>query len=116
MERFGSALERRKGGRPRLDDRLIFSGVLWLVRSGSRWNDLPKRFGSGATARRRIDRWHRTGALSSACKACLRQLGRPELERWGRRFEAARLRREPDWRFGLEYAYRLELGIPIIGL
>ena len=31
-------------GRPRREDREIFNGVLWILRSGARWADLPGRF------------------------------------------------------------------------
>jgi transposase len=31
-------------GRPRKDDREVLNGILWILRSGARWQDLPERF------------------------------------------------------------------------
>ena len=36
-----------KGGRPREDDRECLEGVLWLLRSGARWQDIPVDLPSG---------------------------------------------------------------------
>jgi transposase len=33
---------RKKRGRPRADDRRTLNGILWVLRSGARWKDLPK--------------------------------------------------------------------------
>lgn len=33
-----------KGGRPRADDRLVFEGILWILKTGARWKDLPDRY------------------------------------------------------------------------
>ena len=31
-----------KGGRSRADDRACLEGILWVLRSGARWKDLPR--------------------------------------------------------------------------
>ena len=31
-------------GRPRCEDRAMLNGILWILRSGARWQDLPDRF------------------------------------------------------------------------
>jgi len=36
-------------GRPQKDIRAHLNGILWLVRSGARWSDLPARFGPHQT-------------------------------------------------------------------
>ena len=38
-----------KGGRPRADDRAVMEGILWVLRSGARWRDMPDRYPSYAT-------------------------------------------------------------------
>ena len=44
------------GGRPRLDDELAFNGILFVLRTGIAWEDLPQElgFGSGMTCWRRL--------------------------------------------------------------
>ena len=39
----------KKRGRPRADDRRTLNGILWVLRSGARWRDLPKEYGSRST-------------------------------------------------------------------
>ena len=40
----------KKVGRPPLNSRTVFNAVLWILKSGARWRDLPTYFGNGATA------------------------------------------------------------------
>jgi transposase len=44
-------------GRPRADDRLVLEGILWVLRSGARWRDLPERYPSASTCWRRLRDW-----------------------------------------------------------
>jgi transposase len=46
-----------KGGRPRADDRECLEGVLWLLRTGARWRDIPVDLPSGSTCWRRLAEW-----------------------------------------------------------
>jgi transposase len=41
---------RQRGGRPRASDRKVLEGILWILRSGARWQDLPEEFPSLAKA------------------------------------------------------------------
>jgi transposase len=52
---------RPKGGRPRADDRLCFLGVVFVLRSGCRWQDLPDCFPSAPTCWRRHRDWTQAG-------------------------------------------------------
>ena len=33
-------------GRPALNPRFVFNAILWILRSGGRWRDLPSRYGN----------------------------------------------------------------------
>jgi len=50
-------------GRPRRPDREILNGVLWILRSGARWCDLPDRFPPYQTCHRRFQQWVKDGRL-----------------------------------------------------
>ena len=105
----------RKGGRPRSDDRQALSAILWRLRSGGIWNRLPKRFGSPATARRRLALWMKGDRLERAWRAYLDQQSRPELQRWRDCFAASAFRSVPVWRFGLDLIWRQEFA-PRLGI
>lgn len=47
----------KRGGRPRTGNRACFEGILWVLRSGARWKDMPDRFSSSATCWRRLRDW-----------------------------------------------------------
>ena len=34
----------RKGGRPWIENRRVLEGILWILRSGARWQDLPEKY------------------------------------------------------------------------
>jgi len=40
-------------GRRRADDRQTLNGILWMLRTGARWQDLPKAYGSDTRCHRR---------------------------------------------------------------
>jgi transposase len=48
-------------GRKRANDRKTINGVLYVLVTGCTWNDMPKRYGSGVTAWRRLKRWSEDG-------------------------------------------------------
>jgi len=58
-----------KGGRPRADDRLVFEGILWVLKTGARWRDLPSRYPNPSTCWRRLREWYETDVLKDMWRA-----------------------------------------------
>ena len=52
-----------KRGRPWSDRRTVLNGVLWILRTGAPWKDLPSRYGPYQTAHRRFQNWVRSGVI-----------------------------------------------------
>ena len=50
-----------KEGKPRADDRRTINAILYVLVTGCRWVDLPKRYGDDSTANRRLRRWEKMG-------------------------------------------------------
>lgn len=48
-------------GRTAADNRLFVNGVLWVLRSGARWSDLPLRYGRYKSVHKRFTRWAAKG-------------------------------------------------------
>lgn len=62
-------------GRPqRHDNRAALNGILWVLRTGAAWADLPDRFPSASTCFRRFSRWVREGVLRKILEALARDL------------------------------------------
>jgi transposase len=50
-------------GRPRKDPRMVLDGILWVLRTGSPWRDVPEEFGAWKTCWRMFDQWNANGTL-----------------------------------------------------
>jgi transposase len=50
-------------GRPPRDRREILDAILWVLRTGAPWRDLPEGFGPWATAWDLFDKWNADGTL-----------------------------------------------------
>ena len=51
-------------GIPRVDDRRILSGILFVIRNGLRWRDAPTGYGPHKTIYNRFIRWSRLGVFN----------------------------------------------------
>lgn len=53
--------QRPRTGRPANDHRTVLNGMLWVLRTGAPWRDLPERYGSWQTVYSRFRRWREAG-------------------------------------------------------
>jgi len=51
-------------GIPRVDDRRVLSGILFVIRNGLRWRDAPAAYGPHKTIYNRFIRWSRLGVFN----------------------------------------------------
>jgi transposase len=66
-----------KGGRPPVNNRAALTGIIFVLKTGLPWNDLPQEMGcgSGATCWRRFAAWTKAGVWSQLHQAMLQRLG-----------------------------------------
>jgi transposase len=70
------ALHRDGRGRPWKDRRAVLNGILWVLRTGAPWADVPERYPSYQTCHRRFQQWVRNYEGSSGTLAlCLKARG-----------------------------------------
>ena len=50
-------------GRPWRDTRSVLNGVLWILRTGAQWRELPSKYPPYQTCHRRFQSWQRSGLL-----------------------------------------------------
>jgi transposase len=76
-----------KGGRPREDDRACMEGILWVLRTGARWKDVPTpRYPSGTTCWRRLGEWERADVWLTLWRAFLADLDEAQQLDWSEAF------------------------------
>ena len=63
-------------GRTAADNRLFVDAVLYVLKTGIPWEDLPARYGKSNTVWKRFDRWCAAGVWERLAHA----LGEPDLE------------------------------------
>ena len=74
--------KRRKRGRPRKGNRQVLEGILWILKTGARWRDLPKDFGvSPSVCWKRLRLWEEQGVWLRLWRAFLSELdGKDKLD------------------------------------
>ena len=67
-----------KGGRPRIPNRKCLMGIVFVLRTGCAWNDLPAELGcgDGSTCWRRFRLWTRAGVWPAVWLCVLNALGK----------------------------------------
>lgn len=51
-------------GKPRVDDRRVLSGIIFINRNGLRWSDAPREYGPPKTLYNRWKRWSDKGVFA----------------------------------------------------
>src|SRR5919206_227044 len=75
-----------KGGHPRTPDRKCLAGILFVLRTGIGWEDLPQELGCGCgmTCWRRLRDWAEAGVWERLHRKLLDTLGAADQIDWGR--------------------------------
>jgi transposase len=60
--------KQRRGGKWK-DHRTILNGMLWVLRSGAPWRDMPERYGKWKTVNGRFNRYRGNGTFDRILKA-----------------------------------------------
>lgn len=75
-----------KGGRPRIDDKKVLTGIIFVLRTGTPWEYLPKEcgWGTGMTCLNRLREWHEAGVWEKLHRTLLDKLGAADKLDWSR--------------------------------
>jgi transposase len=63
-----------KSGRPPQDLRAVLNGILWILRTGAPWADLPERYPPKSTCHRRFQEWTESGVFAKILTALAKDL------------------------------------------
>ena len=72
-------------GRPWVDHRQFLNGMLWILRTGAPWRDLPERYGKLRSVHARFTRWRRDGTwdrMVASLQSRLDDVGLLDLDLW----------------------------------
>ena len=77
---------RRRGGRPRVEDRNVLAGIVFVLRTGIPWEYLPRELGcgSGMTCWRRLRDWNEAGVWRELHRVLLDKLNAADKIDWSR--------------------------------
>ncbi len=73
-------------GRPRVPDRAALTGIIFVLKTGTPWEDLPQEMGcgSGMTCWRRLHEWNEAGVWSRLHQVLLDELHDADQLDWSR--------------------------------
>ena len=71
-----------KGGQKRAPNRACLEGILWVLRTGARWQDILDRFPSGSTCWRRMQEWQEIGLWEDIWQKLLSELDAKGRLKW----------------------------------
>jgi transposase len=63
-----------KSGRPTQNLRAVLDGILWILRTGAPWADLPRRYPPKSTCHRHFQEWSKSGVFAKILTALARDL------------------------------------------
>ena len=75
----------KKGGRPWNDHRQTINGILWKLKTGAQWRDIPERYGAWQSIYDRYSYWRKTGfwdVLMRTLQGELRKRGMLDTEKF----------------------------------
>lgn len=80
------ARRKRHPGRKPIDNRKALTGILFVLKTGIPWEDLPQEMGcgSGMTCWRRLNGWHKAGVWQALHKLLLTKLHQANRIDWSR--------------------------------
>lgn len=76
----------KKGGRPWTPNRPVLEGILWILRTGARWQDLPDKYPSPSTCWRRLQMWEDEDIWLDIWRKFLATLDREKRLDWSEAF------------------------------
>jgi transposase len=59
-------------GRTAEDNHRFINGVMWVLRSGAHWKDMPERYGNWNSTHKRFSRWAKSGVWEAVFKRLLK--------------------------------------------
>jgi len=59
-------------GRPRVLNRTVLNGILYVLRTGCQWKMVPREYSSGSTCHLRFQTWVRAGIFERIWRVCLK--------------------------------------------
>lgn len=73
-------------GRPRANDRQTINGILYVLKTGCAWEDMPRQYGSPTTCWRRLQQWSEDGTWERLWRTLLSQLDAQGKLEWAQAF------------------------------